>query len=166
MAADPDLAALRPFLELLLETRAHRPAPEAEATLASLDEVLGLPSTVYSRTTGADARFAPVRDTDGRTVEVDPSSYHGRLATSPSAEVLAATFAAEVRKNVALARLRGYPSATAMLLAADRVSPDLYDQILDAVLTGVAPAGTEPLRRAVSYVAGLVEELEAALGPA
>lgn len=33
-------------------------------------------------------------------------------------------------------------------------------------LAGVDLAGTEPLRGAVSYVAGLVEELEAALGPA
>jgi len=52
---------------------------------------------------------------------------------------LATTLAAVVKRNVVLARLRGYRSAVDMILAQERVPESVYRTILEVVHDGMAP---------------------------
>ncbi|MCL6452606.1 MAG: hypothetical protein K6T78_03140 [Alicyclobacillus sp.] len=45
----------------------------------------------------------------------------------------AATFATEIEKNIALAELRGYPSAIDVLLQPHKVTRDVYDHVHDII---------------------------------
>src|SRR5699024_11250326 len=51
----------------------------------------------------------------------------------------AATYATEVNKQVALARLRGYDSVTQMLLEPQQVTAEMYENQLNVILKELAP---------------------------
>ncbi len=157
LAGHAALAPHRVRLGLLLETRPHRLGAETEAALASLGEVLGAPYAVYSRSKASDIQFAPFTDATGQarpnSVNLYESTYesHADVAVRRGAwasfsaglkaynNTWAATFATEVKKNVVLARLRGYPGTEAYLLQAHQVPVELYTNILQIIRTELAP---------------------------
>lgn len=157
LAEEPGLTPYRQYLEQLLELKPHQLAPDTEAALASLGEVLGSPYLVYSRATTADIEFEPVRDGQGREVPNSFSLYEFQYefggdtvlrrngfasfvkGLTKHQNSLAATFATEVKKNVVLARLRRYESTTHMLLQPHRIPPEVYHNVLDVIQADLAP---------------------------
>ncbi len=157
MAADPELAAYRPALEQILIERPYKLHPETEKALSALVEVMEAPYTIYERARAADMTFEPITAPDGRTLPVSFALYEEELELSADTAVrraafdsftrglkayqntFAATFATEVKKNVVLARLRGYESATHMLLAPHRIDPAVYHNLLDIIQAELAP---------------------------
>jgi len=156
LAEEPGLAPFRRWLEQVLAMRPHTLHPETESALAALAEVTGAPYVIYDQAKAGDMRFDPIT-VDGETVPVSFSTYEERLERLADVRArraafrsfseglrryqntLAATFAAEVKKNVVLARLRGYESATHMLLHPQEVSIDVYHNILDVIQAELAP---------------------------
>jgi len=152
----PGLAVYRRMLEQILEAKPYALNPETEAALAALSEVSGAPYLIYNRAKASDMEFEPV-EADGQQVPVSFSTYEEKLELDPNAETrraafrsfsaglrryqntFAATFATEVKKNVVLARLRKYESATHMLLHPQRVTTDMYSNILDIIQQELAP---------------------------
>jgi len=157
MAEEPELAEFRPYLERMLEEKPYRLSPETEMVLAALGEVHGAPYMIYERTKSADMRFPTFRGPDGQEIPLSFAEYEEHWETVPEAEVrraaykafsqglaaykhtLAATFATEVRKNVVLARLRGYRDATEMLLQPHQIPRETYEALLDVIQTELAP---------------------------
>ena len=157
LAEEPALAAHRVPLERLLETRPHRLGAETEGALAALGEVLGAPYLVYQRSKASDMQFAPFVDAQGTQHPNSFSLYETSYESHPDASVrrgawqsfsaglkaynntYAATIATEVKKNVAIARLRGYRSTEDYLLQSHQVPPALYTGILEIIRTGLAP---------------------------
>jgi oligoendopeptidase F len=157
LAEDERLAGHRGALERLLETRPYRLGADTERALAALGEVLGAPYMTYQRSKASDIRFAPFVDATGTQHPNSFSLYETSYEPHPEAHVrraawqsfsaglaaynntYAATFATEVKKNVAIARLRGYPDTEAYLLQAHRVPRGLYVDILGILRTGLAP---------------------------
>ncbi|HEY9027150.1 MAG TPA: M3 family metallopeptidase, partial [Burkholderiaceae bacterium] len=157
LAEDERLATHRRPLERLLQTRPHRLGAEAENALAALGEVLDAPYMTYQRSKASDIRFAPFVDAQGRqhpnSFSLYETSYESHADTplrraawqSFSAglqaynNTYAATFATEVKKNVAIARLRGYADAEDFLLQSHRVPRALYADILEIIRTRLAP---------------------------
>lgn len=157
VAEEPALAELRPHLERLLEEKPHILSPETEEALASLGEVYGAPYMIYERTKSSDMRFPAFTGPEGQDVPVSFARYEEDLETSPNVAVrrgafaafakglsayqntLAATFATEVKKNVVLARLRGYQSATHMLLQPHQVPVETYQNLLEIIQQELAP---------------------------
>ena len=157
LADEPALAAHRVPLERLLETRPHRLGAEAEGVLAALGEVLGAPYMVYQRSKASDMQFAPFVDAQGLQHPNSFSLYETRYESHPDTSVrrgawqsfgaglkaynntYAATIATEVKKNVAIARLRGHRSTEDYLLQSHQVPSSLYTGILEIVRTGLAP---------------------------
>lgn len=153
---EPGLGPFRRWLEQVLARRAHTLHPETESALAALSEVTGAPYVIYNQAQAGDMRFDPIV-ADGKTVPVSFSTYEESLERSADAGIrraafrsfsaglrryqntLAAAFAAEVKKNVVLARLRGYESTAHMLLEPQEVSIDVYHNILDVIQTELAP---------------------------
>ncbi|WP_374712692.1 oligoendopeptidase F [Symbiobacterium terraclitae] len=157
MAAEPELAVYRPYLEQILIERPHMLHPETEEALAALGEVTGAPFVTYERARSSDMTFEPITTPDGRTQPVSFALYEDELEISADTAVrrasfdsfarglaayqntLAATFATEVKKNVVLARLRRYESATHMLLAPHRIDHAVYYNLLDVIQSELAP---------------------------
>jgi len=157
MAADARVAGHRGPLARLLETRPHRLGADAENALAALGEVLGAPYLTYQRSKASDIRFASFTDAQGTPHPNSFSLYETSYEAHPDAHVrraawrsfgaglaaynntCAATFATEVKKNVAIARLRGYPDTESYLLQPHRVPRSLYLDMLGPLRTGIAP---------------------------
>jgi oligoendopeptidase F len=157
LAQEPGLAALRPYLERMLEYKPHLLAPTTEEALAALGEVHGAPGLIYSRAKLVDMQFPTFRDGDGNEVENSFAMYEEKYEDSPDAttrhnafasftkglkayqNTLAATFATEVKKHVVTARLRHYPSATHMHLHPHQVSLQAYENLLNIIQSELAP---------------------------
>ena len=157
LAEEPALAAHRVPLERLLEKRRHRLGAETEGVLAALGEVLGSPYMVYQRAKASDMQFAPFVDAQGTQHPNSFSLYETSYESHPDTSVrrgawqsftaglkaynntFAATIATEVKKSVAIARLRGHRSTEDYLLQSHQVPSELYTGILEIIRTGLAP---------------------------
>lgn len=157
LTEEPRLSEYKRFLERILADKPYTLSPETERALASLSEVLGAPSMIYARSKSADMTFAPVKDGRGNEMPMSFAIYEGRYEDSPDIvlrrnayfsftqglkayqNTYAATWATEVRKNVVLARLRGFPSATHMILHQQEVPLEVYNNLHDIILKELAP---------------------------
>ncbi|MFI5267426.1 MAG: oligoendopeptidase F [Chloroflexota bacterium] len=157
LAAAPALATYRLQLEVLLRDRPHMLAPETEQTLAALGEVLGAPAAVWNQATAVDLVCAPVRDAAGEDHPVSIAAYVFGQAQAPDRELrrrgylslaagigqhkatLATTLSTTIRRNVTLAKLRHYQSATEMLLEGQQVPEAVYRNVLNVVHDEIAP---------------------------
>jgi oligoendopeptidase F len=156
MAAEPGLQDFSVLLGDLQALRPHRLGAEAERTLAALGEVMDAPYAIYRRTKSSDMQFAPFTDAVGTVHANSFNGFESRFETDADASVrraawasftaglkahhhtCAATFATEVSKNVAIARLRRYPSTEAYLLQAHKIPREVYNNILDIIQAELA----------------------------
>ncbi len=154
---EPGLELFRRSLELMIEEKPHMLEPQTEMVLAALGEVLSAPSMIYSRSKTADMAFDPVVDGKGNTLPMAFAVYENHYERSPDKTLrrnayasftkglrayqntYGATWGTEVKKNVVMAKLRGYESATHMLLQRQEVSIDVYNNLHDIILKELAP---------------------------
>jgi len=154
---EPGLASFRQLIERMIKDKPHTLHPETEAALAALGEVLSAPSLVYQRSKTADMSFAPVLDAQGRELPMSFPAYEGRYERSADTvlrrnaftsftkglkayeNTYGVTWGTEVKKNVVLARLRKFSSATEMMLNSQQVPKEVYDRLHDVILTELAP---------------------------
>ncbi len=154
---EPKLEPFRRTIERLIDEKPYVLSPETEKALAALGEVLGAPSVIYNRSKATDMAFDPIQDSKGNTLPMSFAMYETAYETSPDMilrrnawasftkglkayqNTYGATWGTEVKKNVVLAKLRGYPSATHMLLHRQEVSLDVYHRLHDIILTEIAP---------------------------
>ncbi|MCD8508479.1 MAG: oligoendopeptidase F [Bacillus sp. (in: Bacteria)] len=156
MEEEPDLTDFKKTLEDLMEGKPYRLSPEAEEVLAAFGEVQNAPYMIYERSKTSDMRFPSFTTSDGKehpltfnsfpTYEGSSDTELRRKAYESFTKTLenykntyAATYATEVKKQVVEARLRGYESATAMLLHEQQVTEEMYHNQLDTILTELAP---------------------------
>ncbi len=154
---EPGLADFRKVLEETLELKPYTLSPETEVALASLSEVHSAPYMIYQRAKSSDVQLDPITDNQGNELPNSLALYEDRYELHPDTELrrkayrsfveglrrykntFGATFATEVKKNVVMARLRGYESVTHMLLQPQQVSVEIYNNVLDTILTELAP---------------------------
>ena len=154
---EPGFDSLRKNLIELLETKPHKLSPETERAFASLGEVFGAPYTIYQRGKSSDMRFAPITGADGSELPMSFALYEDDYEASPDTDLrrkayasfaatleqykntFAAAYATEVKKQVALSRLRNYESTTHMLLRPQQVTTEMYHNLLDIIQTELAP---------------------------
>lgn len=153
LAEEPGLEPFRITIEKMIERKPYQLHPDTEAALAALGEVLGAPAMIYERSRTADLSCNPVADSKGTLHpmafgdhEDHPDTVLRRNAYAETTRAMkayqntyAATWATEVKKNVALARLRGYESAIHMLLHQQEVTIDIHNNLHDIILTELAP---------------------------
>lgn len=154
---EPGLLPFRKKLLDLYATKPYRLSAETESALAALGEVFSAPYLIYNRSKLSDMRFDSVADSAGVMRPVSfalfesdyemSSDYQLRHAAYESftktlqayQHTFAATYATEVKKQTVLSRLRGYESVTHMLLDTQKVSLEMYHNILDIIGTELAP---------------------------
>lgn len=159
------LSVYRQYLLELLQIHQHKLAPEAETALSAVAETLGAPSDLYRATTGADLRCGTVPDEEGNEFLVTPFSVMVRAETShdgafrkraydaltnglrPYHNALGVSLTTEIKKNVALAKLRGYSSTADMLLhesdvsgfPGDNIPVSFFERVPGIILKELAP---------------------------
>lgn len=154
---EPELQVYRRMIELLIKEKPHVLHPETEVALASLGEVLSAPSLIYNRSKAADMTFEPIKDSKGDTYPMSFALYEESYEKSPDftlrrnawasfvkglkayQNTYGATWGTEVKKNVVLARLRGYESAIHMFLDRQEVPMEVYNNLHDIILKELAP---------------------------
>ncbi|MCL6443568.1 MAG: oligoendopeptidase F [Alicyclobacillus sp.] len=154
---EPKLRDFERMLTQLLELKPHKLSPETETVLAALGEVLSAPYMIYQRSKSSDMRFESVVDRAGQAQPMSFALYEDLYEQMPDTDLrrkafqsfvktldkykntFAATYATEVKKQVALAKLRGYESTTHMLLQPQQVTLEMYHNILDIIQTELAP---------------------------
>lgn len=157
LAAEPELAPYRLQLEDVLRRREHLLPVETEEAIAALGETLNAPAAIWQLATAVDLRCAPVPDASGQEVPVSIAAYVFGLAQARERDLrraaydslaaglarhratLATTLATHFKRNVTLARLRRYASATEMMLDAQQVPVEVYQNVLDVVHDEIAP---------------------------
>ncbi len=154
----PALNTYKNYLDELYDLKKHKLSPETEEVLASLGEALNAPYRTYSISKAADMKFddfeVPTQDV---TLPNSFALYETKYEFSPDAEVrhmgyvgfnktlhqykntYASIYATEVKKQVALSKLRNYPSVTEMLLHSQKVSLEMYNRQIDLIYTKLAP---------------------------
>lgn len=154
---EPGLESLRKNLLELLERKPHQLSSETEAVLAALGEVQGAPYMIYQRSKTSDMTFSSIKDDDGNELPVSFALYEDHYELSSDTELrrkanrsfvetldkykntFAATYVTEVKKQVTMARLRNFESATHMLLQPQQVTLEMYNNILDIIQAELAP---------------------------
>ncbi len=179
---EPGLDPYRLTIEKWIESKPHLLNPETEMVLAALGQVLEAPGAVYERSRTADMTFDPAVDSNGNEygmsigrheTAADITLRHSAYASNNKAmsayqHTYGTTWGTEVKKNVVMAKLRGYDSAIHMLLDRQEVNIDIYNNIHDVILTELAPhmRRYQQLRKEVLGLDKLLYcDLEAPLDP-
>ncbi|WEG12515.1 oligoendopeptidase F [Pullulanibacillus sp. KACC 23026] len=152
-----ELETYRKFLFDLIATKPYKLSPETEEALAALGEVHSAPYRIYGLGKSSDMQFNSIETGNGEELPVSFALYEDVYEFSPDTAVrrkaydsfvstlkqykntFAGTFAAEVKKQVALSQIRGYESVTHKLLHPQQISLDMYHNQLDVIQKELAP---------------------------
>lgn len=153
----PGLQNYARSLKRLIKDKQHRLSPETEKVLASLGEVLDSPYRIYLRGKLADMKFDDALDEEDNNRPLSWSFYENNYEMSSDTKLrrsayaafsaklndykntFAEGYAAEVKKQVVMSRLRGYDDVTDMLLNSQQVSKEMYNNVLDIIQKELAP---------------------------
>lgn len=154
---EPELVPFKQSVMDLLETKPHRLCAETEKVLAALGDVHQAPYAIYQTSKSADMVFASFKDENGKLLtnsfalfedryefSNDPTiRYHAYQTFTQTLQqyknTFAAVYATEVKKQVALSKLRGYESVIDMLLEPQKVTRQMYENQLDVIFQELAP---------------------------
>ncbi|MFS0863198.1 oligoendopeptidase F [Fredinandcohnia sp. 179-A 10B2 NHS] len=144
-------------LSLILEKKPHTLSPETEEALAALGEVHDAPYMIYQRSKASDMKFSSFKDEEGNELPLSFALFEDRYELSENTTVrrnayeafseslkqyqntFAAAYGTEVKKQVALSKLRNYESVTDMLLHPQQVTKEMYNNQLDIIQNELAP---------------------------
>jgi oligoendopeptidase F len=154
---ESELQPFRKNLLELLQKKSHMLSPETEEALAALGEVLNAPYQIFGMSKLTDMQFSSIEDEKGNELpnsfalfetryEFSADTFVRRQAYRSFVDTLkqykntfATTYATEVKKQVALSRLRNYDSVTEMLLEPQQVTEEMYNNQLDIITKELAP---------------------------
>jgi oligoendopeptidase F len=152
-------AGLKYFEEDIYESfryKTHVLSKEKEEILSQLGEALSAPSTTFGMMNNADIKFGEVTGENGEKIELTRGMYSKILEGEdrekrreayksyyqPYVQLknsIASTLSAAIKNNVTLAKLRNYPSALEKALFGDRVPKEVYENLIYATKTNIAP---------------------------
>ncbi len=150
LSEEPDLSLYNYYFKKLQRRRAHVRSAEVEEVLALAGEATGGTGAVFSLFNNADLKFPPVRDEDGREVELTHGRYikflesrdrdvreaafktmHGEYFRWRN--MLGASLAGAVKTDVFEARARKYDSALHAALSPDDIPLEVYTNLISTV---------------------------------
>lgn len=137
-------------LDNLLREKEHTLSEKEEKILAGMSEIANAADNISSMLMDADMTFAPIKGEDGEETPVTSSNYI-LLQNSLDQRVrkdsfksfyegfknhintLTATYSANVKKDVFMARTRSYKDARAMSLSGENIPESVYDSLVETV---------------------------------
>ena len=149
-AQEPGLTKYRRYLTKARLEKPHILSQAEEKLLAGAAEVGAAPSNIFNTLNNADMTFPAVTDSEGVTYPLTNGSYISLMERSDRtlrenafrsfygvyesyANTLAASYNAEVRKNLFFAKARKYHSALAAAMEPVEVPEAVYHSLVDTV---------------------------------
>ncbi|GAU77536.1 oligoendopeptidase F [Fusibacter sp. 3D3] len=146
----PEMAPYQMTLDKLLKAKAHVLSSEEEKILALASETTGSPKDIYDKVTLADYVKPEIVDENGDTIVLNGSTYSNIIESNDrtlrekaynakfssydtTINTIAATMNAEVKKNIFLAKARGYNSALEASLDAEYIPKSIYNNLVNSV---------------------------------
>jgi oligoendopeptidase F len=160
MAADPELAVYRFFVEGLFHEQEHVLDEAGERLLSYAGRFNTVPADTYGALTTADKKFPAIRLESGEQVTLTYAQYRALLETSrsqadratayrafhqsfaDSQNTIAAMYNGVLQRDWFQARARGYATTLDAALHGNDIPTSVVENLI-----AVAKAGVEPLRR-------------------
>jgi oligoendopeptidase F len=157
LANTPGLDLYGHELDEVLRERAHVLSAEMEALLAQAGEMGSAPEHIYEMLENADLKLPAVRDEHGVETRLTQGNYVARFLESHDGRVrrdafeamlgtyrdfrntLAATLAAQVKRDTFFARAHRYPSALEAALSPLNIPVSVYTTLVETVGRNLAP---------------------------
>ncbi len=150
MKNNSELAVYAHYFDDLFREKEHILSEEMEELLANASEIGEASDEIFSMLNEADMKFGTVKDDDGKDIELTHGKYLS-LMESKNAEVrkgafktlyksymdhkntLAATFNANVKKDLFFSHARKYNSSLEASLFSDNIPISVYKNLIDTV---------------------------------
>jgi len=150
IAADPEMKDYDTYIDGLLKAKAHALPKEQEKLIAMMGQVAGAPNNIFSMLTDVDMKFPDVVTPDGEHHSLTEGTYssfirhedrdvrkqgfEGIMGTyGKFANTIAATYAANVEKDVFFARARNYSSCRAAKMEPLQIPEEVYDNLISVI---------------------------------
>ena len=150
IAADPAMGDYDTFIDGLLRQKAHALPKEQEKLIAMMGQLAGAPNNIFSMLTDVDMKFPDVVTPDGEhhaltegtystfirheDRDVRKQGFEGIMGTyGKFANTIAATYAANVDKDVFMSRARKYSSCRAAKMEPLQIPEEVYDNLIEVV---------------------------------
>ncbi len=150
IAADPEMADYNTYIDGLLRQKAHSLPKEQEKLIAMMGQVAGAPNNIFSMLTDVDMKFPDVIMPDGtaRTLtegtyssfirdanrDVRKQSFEGIMGTyGKFGNTIAATYGANVQKDVFFANAYHYSSCRAAKMEPLQIPEEVYDNLISVI---------------------------------
>ena len=154
---DSNFHPFKSYIQDIIQSKSHKLSPETEEALAAIGEVTSAPYQIYQMSKAADLTFKPFLNEDevelpnsfalfetkyefSSNPTIRKNAYESFVATlSQYKNTYASVYASEVKKQVALSKLRNYESVTHMLLHPQKVTTEMYHNQLNVIFNEFAP---------------------------
>lgn len=151
LAEEPKLQVYRQALDEITRQRAHILPADQEALLAQAAELGNAPERIYEMFSNADLKLPTVHDEQGQEVRLTQGTYVPRFLESRDRAVrreafeamlgtysayrntLAATLAAQVKRDIFFARARRYDSSLEAALDPSNIPVGVYTSLIETV---------------------------------
>ncbi len=138
------------YLDDILREKPYVLSESEEKIISSLGEVISAPGSIFGMLNNADMKFGKIKDENGNEVELTHGNYVLFLESKDErirkeafekmynvfkehTNTLAEVLSTEVKKRVALAKIRGYESARHRALFANNIPTEIYDKLIEKV---------------------------------
>jgi oligoendopeptidase F len=146
----PQLDMYRQAFDDLFRQKKYILSPREEELLAMAWEVRSTPSNAYNFLSNADMKFPTIKDEEGKTRELDDSSFHlfmrssNRRVRKDAYEAIVGTYAeyrntaaallnGAVQSHVLTVKARGYDNCLSASLHGPNIPPEVYNNLVRAV---------------------------------
>lgn len=150
LKSTPELDEYRFYLENMMRQKKHILSDKEEQVLALMGPVAGSASQIFGMIENADLKLGTIIGDDGKPLDLtwgrysrimEESSREVRRAAMDTVEVqyqkyinaLSATLGSSIKKDWALAQVRGYETCLDMSLDANNIDTDVYHSLIKAV---------------------------------
>ncbi len=151
-----ELKVYRHLIEDLLRTKVHTLSQEQERILALSSEATQACYNAFSMFTNADLKFSPVKDTEGRTIEISHGRYYAAMYSKNRkfrqqayksyyqpykdfVNTFAALFNGNIKANIFHAKARNYRSAREAALDKNNIPLSVYDNLVENTNKNLRP---------------------------
>jgi oligoendopeptidase F len=155
ISEESELELYKKFFDELLRQKEHILSPAEEKILAMSADLSIAPRNIFSMFNNADIKFPVIKDENGEEIELTKGRY-ARFMESSDRRVrkeaftglydsytkmrntLASTLSSSIKSDVFYARARKYDSALQASLDGDKISPQVYDNLIESVHKNLA----------------------------
>ena len=147
---DPKLATYKHYLESMLKEKDHILSDKEEKILSLASDLTGAPNNIFEQVMYADFEYPTIKDKDGKEIHLTNANYYKILegddrelrkkasearveALKKRNNTLSATYISEIKKNIFLAKSRGYDSALEASLSGNHIPESIYDNLVSSV---------------------------------